>query len=178
MEINNAVQREQQKWQIASGAIGAGMSGALTGALAGGPIGALVGGLVGGGVSGLAGWRDYQLSEQLRQEAIDYRYDQFQYQLGNIQALPNNITKTTAFTYNNKIFPILEYYTCTDEEKEALKNKIYYNGMTVMRIGTISEFIQEQPSYIKGKLIRLEDTDNNFHVVNEIANEINKGVFI
>ena len=154
------------------------MSGALTGAIAGGPIGALVGGLVGGGVSGLAGWRDYQLSEQLRQEAIDYRKDQFDYQLGNIKAIPYNIAKTSAFTYNNKIFPVLEYYTCTQEEKQALIDKIYYNGMTVMRIGTISQFLQEQPSYIKGKLIRFEGTDNNFHVVNEIANEINKGVFI
>ena len=178
LEINNAVQKEQQAWQIASGAVGAGMSGALTGAIAGGPIGALVGGVLGGGVSGLAGWRDYQLSEQLRQEAIDYRKDQFDYQLGNIKAIPYNISKTSAFTYNNKIFPVLEYYTCTQEEKQALIDKIYYNGMTVMRIGTISQFLHEQPSYIKGKLIRFEGTDNNFHVVNEIANEINKGVFI
>ena len=178
MEVNNAVQREQQKWQIASGAVGAGMSGAFTGALVGGPIGAVIGGLVGAGTSTAAGIRDYQLSEQLRQEAIDYKVDQFGYSLGNIQALPYSLAKTSAFTYNNKIFPILEYYTCTQQEKTALQNKLYYNGMTVMRIGTISEFIKEQPSYIKGKLIRLEDTDNNFHVVNEIANEINKGVFI
>lgn len=178
MEVNNAVQREQQKWQIASGAIGAGMSGAFTGALVGGPVGALVGGLVGAGTSTAAGIRDYQLSEQLRQEAIDYREDQFGYQLGNIQALPYSLAKTSAFTYNNKIFPILEYYTCTPQEKAALQNKLYYNGMTVMRIGTIQEFLRSEPSYIKGKLIRLEGTDNNFHVVNEIANEINKGVFI
>lgn len=178
MEINNAVQREQQKWQIASGAVGAGMSGVLTGALVGGPIGALVGGIVGAGASAAAGIRDYQLSEQLRQEAIDYRQDQFGYSLGNIQAMPNSLSKTSAFTYNNKIFPILEYYTCTEEEKTALQNKLYYNGMTVMRIGTIQEFLRSEPSYIKGKLIRFEGTDNNFHVVNEIANEINKGVFI
>ena len=178
LEINNAVQREQQKWQIASGAVGAGISGALTGAIAGGPIGALVGGIIGGGVSTAAGIRDYQLSEQLRQEAIDYKIDQFGYQLGNIQAIPYSISKTSAFTYNNKIFPILEYYTCTPQEKAALQDKLYYNGMTVMRIGTIQEFLRSEPSYIKGKLIRLEDTDNNFHVVNEIANEINKGVFI
>lgn len=178
MEVNNAVQREQQKWQIASGAIGAGMSGALTGAVAGGPIGAVVGGIIGGGVSAAAGIRDYQLSEQLRQEAIDYTTDQFGYQLGNIQALPYSLAKTSAFTYNNKIFPILEYYTCTPQEKAALQDKLYYNGMTVMRIGTIQEFLRSEPSYIKGKLIRLEGTDNNFHVVNEIANEINKGVFI
>ena len=178
MEVNNAVQREQQKWQIASGAVGAGINGALTGAVVGGPIGALVGGVLGGGASGLAGRRDYQLSEQLRQEAIDYTFDQFGYQLGNIQALPYSLAKTSAFTYNNKIFPILEYYTCTPQEKAALQDKLYYNGMTVMRIGTIQEFLRSEPSYIKGKLIRLEGTDNNFHVVNEIANEINKGVFI
>ena len=178
LEINNAVQREQQIWGIASGAVGAGMSGALTGAVAGGPGGAIAGGLVGAGVSGIAGWRDYKLSEQLRQEAIDYRRDQFEYQLGNIKAIPYSISKTSAFTYNNKIFPVLEYYTCTQEEKQALTDKIYYNGMTVMRIGTIAQFLRSEPSYIKGKLIRFEGTDNNFHVVNEIANEINKGVFI
>lgn len=178
MEVNNAVQREQQKWQIATGAIGAGMSGAFTGAYVGGPIGAVVGGVIGAGVSTAAGIRDYQLSEQLRQEAIDYRQDQFGYSLGNIQAIPYNLTKTSALTLNNKIFPILEYYTCTSIEKNALQNKLYYNGMTVMRIGTIAQFLREEPSYIKGKLIRLEGTDNNFHIVNEIANEINKGVFI
>lgn len=178
MEVNNAVQREQQKWQIASGAIGAGISGTLTGAVAGGPIGAVIGGIIGAGASTAAGIRDYQLSEQLRQEAIDYKIDQFGYSLGNIQAMPNSLAKTSAFTYNNKIFPILEYYTCTEEEKTALQNKLYYNGMTVMRIGTIQEFLRSEPSYIKGKLIRFEGTDNNFHVVNEIANEINKGVFI
>ena len=178
MEVNNAVQREKQKWQIASGAVGAGMGGALTGALVGGPIGAIVGGVIGAGASTAAGIRDYQLSEQLRQEAIDYTTDQFGYQLGNIKALPNSLSRTSALTYNNKLFPFLEFYSCTDEEKRALENKIKYNGMTVMRIGIISDFIKNEPTYIKGRLIRFEGTDNNFHVVNEIANEINKGVFI
>jgi hypothetical protein len=50
--------------------------------------------------------------------------------------------------------------------------------MTVMRIGNIREFLQSEPSYIKGKLIRLEEISDEFHIVNEIANEIYKGVFI
>ena len=154
------------------------MSGTLTGALVGGPIGALVGGAIGAGASTAAGIRDYQLSEQLRQEAIDYTTDQFGYQLWNIKALPNSLSRTSALTYNNNLFPFLEFYSCTDEEKRALENKIKYNGMTVMRIGIISDFIKNEPTYIKGRLIRFEGTDNNFHVVNEIANEINKGVFI
>ena len=47
-----------------------------------------------------------------------------------------------------------------------------------MRIGTINEFIQAEPSYIKGKLIRLENISDDFHLVNDIANELNQGVFI
>ena len=84
----------------------------------------------------------------------------------------------TGLLYNNKIFPVLEFYSCTDEEKTAFENKIKYNGMTVMRIGTISEFIKSEPTYIKGKLIRVEDIDEDFHYINELANEFNKGVFI
>lgn len=178
LEITQGVQRERELWQLGLGAASTALGGAFSGAILGGGLGAGIGAGLGGGLSVLAGIRDLQLNDKLRTEAIDYLKDQFGYQLGNIQALPDSLGKTTAFTYNNKIFPILEYYTCTDEEKEALKNKIYYNGMTVMRIGTISEFIRSEPSYIKGQIIRLEGTENNYHVVNEIANEINKGVFI
>lgn len=98
--------------------------------------------------------------------------------MGNIQALPSSLAKTSALTFNNKIFPILEYYTCTDEEKQALRDKIKYNGMTVGRIGIIVDFIREEKTYIKGKLIRLESIDEDFHILNAIADEMNKGVFI
>lgn len=163
---------------MASGVIGAGASGAAAGAMLGGPIGAVIGGIAGAGTSAIAGGRDLQLNEKLRQEALDYTKDQFGYQLGNIQAIPYNLTKTSALTLNNKVFPILEYYTCTDAEKAALNDKLHYNGMTVMRIGQIGEFIKDIPSYIKGKLIRFEGFNEDFHVLNELANEINKGVFI
>ena len=97
--------------------------------------------------------------------------------LGNIKAVPDSLSKTTAYTKNNKYFPILEYYTCTEEEKKALKNKLKYNGMTVMRIGTINEFLQAEQSYIKGRLFRLVgDYDN--HYVNELSQELYKGVYI
>jgi hypothetical protein len=48
--------------------------------------------------------------------------------------------------------------------------------MTVMTIGSIVEYIRTEPSYIKGKLIRLDNLDN--HTINEIANELNKGFYI
>ena len=105
-------------------------------------------------------------------------FDNYKYQLGNIQAVPSSITKTSALTANNPLLPYIEYYTCSDKEKQALQNKLKYNGMTVMRIGTIKEFLQPELSYIKGKLIRLEDNNINFHVINTISGELNKGVYI
>lgn len=178
MQVNNAVQKEKEIWSAAAGAISAGTGGAVAGGMIGGPIGAVVGGLVSGGISAAAGARDIALNQRLRNEAIDYTKDQYGYQLGNIMALPDSITKVSSFNPNNKIFPFIEYYTCTDVEKEALRNKLKYNGMTVMRIGNIREFLQSEPSYIKGKLIRLEDISDEYHIINEIANEIYKGVFI
>ena len=50
--------------------------------------------------------------------------------------------------------------------------------MTVMRIAKIKDFLQPEISYIKAKIIRLEDLTDDTNYLNEIANEINKGVFI
>ena len=167
----------QYKYQNLSQLINGGMSAVGTGLA----TGVLAGGVFGGisalaSVGGLA--TDYYFNRQLQNEALDYTKDLFGYQLGNIQALPDSLTKVTAFNSNNKIFPILEYYTCTETERQAFKNKIKWNGMTVMRIGTIAEFIKQEETYIKGKMIRIIGVDEPTNVLNEIANEINKGVFI
>ena len=159
--------------QLISGGVSALGTGITTGVLAGGVFG---GASVLASVGGLA--TDYYFNRQLQNEALDYTKDLFGYNLGNIQALPDSLTKVTAFNSNNKIFPILEFYTCTDVERQAFENKIRWNGMTVMRIGTIQEFIKQEETYIKGKMIRIIGVDEPTNVLNEIANEINKGVFI
>lgn len=178
MEVNNAVQREMEMWQMFAGTAG----GVATGAMAGmmtpmGGKGAAVG-LATGAVSLAAGLRDMALNEQLRNEAIDFTKDQFGYQLGNIKALPYSLTKVSARNADNKLFPFVEYYTATEREKQALRSKITYNGMTVMAIDNIANYLRETPSYIKGKVIRLENIEDDFHVVNTIAKEINNGVYI
>lgn len=50
--------------------------------------------------------------------------------------------------------------------------------MSVGVIDKISNYLYEEPTYIKGKIIRLENTDIDYHEMNTIAEEINKGVFI
>lgn len=184
MEVKNDIQRTQDMVSIFTGALTGAGGGAALGMMVGGPIGAAVGGVGGALASVGGGVGDYLLNEKLRNEALDYTKDQFGYQLGNIQALPNTIAKVTTFNPNNKIFPVLEYYTCTDIEKEALENKIKYNGMTVMRISTIQNFRKVDKTYIKGKIIRFAgdnvnlELDEDSHIANAIANEIYQGVYI
>ena len=177
MEVNNRVQRIREITGAALGSAQAGIGGAVSGSMFG-PVGAVVGGVASMAASAGGGAADVALNDQLRNEALDYKRDMFGYELGNIQALPTSITKTSAFTYNNKIFPILEYYTCTDKEKQALKDKIKYNGMTVMRIGTIGEFLGDgELQYIKGRIIRIDGIEDDFHYLKAIAEEIFKGAF-
>ena len=186
MRVNNKYQRIQDITGAIVGTIAGGATGGAAGAMYGGGIGAGIGAGVGTLLSAVGGVSDYAIKEKLRYEALDYTKDQFGYQLGNIQALPDSLAKTSAFNISNKIFPFLEYYTCTKEEKIALANKIAYNGMTVMRIGTISEFVDniwqyediKAKNYIKGKLIRLENTNEDYHIINSISNELNQGVYI
>lgn len=177
MEVNNKVQRQKEIISAAIGTAQGGLMGAASG-MQYGPGAAIAGGVSGTLASLAGGIADVNFNEQLRNEALDYTKDMYGYNLGNIQALPTSLTKTSAFTYNNKIFPILEYYTCTDQEKQALRDKIKYNGMTVMRIGTIAEFIPNaEKQYIKGRIIRLEGIEEDYHFLKAISEEIFKGAF-
>lgn len=179
MEVNNSVQRIKETVTATVGTVQGITTGAAAGGMMGfGGTGAAVGAAIGGVASLAGGIADIRINEMLRNEAMDYTKDLFGYQLGNIQALPQTISKVSAFNANNKIFPVLEYYTATDVEKQALRDKIKYNGMTVMTIGKIVDYLQADKSYVKGQLIRMNDLGEDYHIINAIAGELNKGVYI
>lgn len=191
MEITNKYQRIVDVTSAVSGTLQGGVSGAATGLFASGgnPYAAIAGAAIGTVTSAAAGAADVIINEKLRNEALDYTKDQFGYQLGNIQAIPLTLTKVDAFNNNNKIFPVIEYYTCTDREKEAYVYKLAYNGMTNMTIGTLEDNINEtweytinnktikSQNYVKARPIHLLMNDD-FHVANMIAKEMNMGFYI
>ena len=105
----------------------------------------------------------------------------YNYQLGNIKALPQTITKSDPLTYNNKIWPILEEFSCTEAEKQVLLNKIAYNGMNIMAIGRLAEYSlsnELDKVYVKGQLIRVDTINDDFHVIDAIYQEVNKGFYV
>ena len=173
MEFTNKMQRIQQGVSIGVGALQGAVSGAAAGATMGlGGAGAIVGGVASLG----AGIADFELMKANQREALDYTKDLFGYNLGNIQARPNTLSKTGSLIIDNHFVPYLEFYDCTDEEKEALRNKIKYNGMSVGVIGKMIDYMKNEPTYIKGKIIKIYNVDT--HMSTAIAEELNKGVFI
>lgn len=158
---------------------------AISGTASAGLMGNMIGGPAIGATSALtsalAGGADIAINNQLRRDNINLQKDQFGYQLGNIKALPNTLSRASSFNTINKKFPFLEYYTCSDEEKEALRNKIKYEGMTVMVVGKIRDYIVGgKLSFIKGRIIRIDDETfyGDSHLLNEIYDRINQGIYI
>lgn len=204
LDVNNSIAMEKEKitaitgaiTNAASMAIGGGIAGAAIGGAAGtaagagygtvigGAIGAVGGAIGGAGLSIYGAMKDIDLLAKQQSENRDYAIDMFTYQLGNIKAMPNTLTKVTAYNNNNKLYPTIEYYSCTDEEKDAFRNKLLYNGMTIMRIGTIRDFVlkdsDEDLSYFQGQMI-ITDPANELnganHEIVELYNEFKKGVY-
>lgn len=190
MEKQNKYQRIQESVNVFTGTLQGTAAGAAGGSMLG-PYGAIAGAAVGGIVSLAGGIGDLAFNEMLRTEAMEYTKDMFGYNLGNIQALPSTLTKVSSLNNNNKIFPLLEYYTCSSREKEAFVKKLAYNGMTTMVIDKPSNYINnhwtyelkdssnvKSKGYIKGSIIRLENLEDDFHLVKSISDEFFKGVYI
>ena len=182
MEVNNAVQRKLEAWSIGAGALQGAASGAMGGGMAGGVWGAVAGGAVGGLSSLGGGFMDRKLNEELRQEQLSFAKDNFGYQLQNIQAMPYSLTKVGSQTADYKMFPFVEYYTCTDIEKEALRSKINWNGMTIMRIGEATSFLKFEEddvgTFVQATPIRIEADRANDRMVASIKQELETGVYM
>lgn len=178
MEVQHKAGQISDVAHAIAGTLQGAASGATAGGLLGGGYGAFAGSMLGGAGAAITGIADIRINNMLRSEALDYTKDLYAMQLGNIQALPQTISKVSSFNSNNKIFPVLEYYTATDAEKQALQNKIKYNGMTTMVIDSLANYLNVAGAYVKGKVIRLDDLDGDHHLANEISKEMNMGVFV
>ena len=186
LDTMNNIQRGQDITNAILGTVGGATSGGMLGSVmapgSGNATG--LGAAVGGLASAVGGITDIIINEQIRQENKRLQQDMYTYNLQNIQARPQALAKVSAFTADNKIFPYLEYYTCTDREREALINKIKYNGMTTMTIGTFesyinkeSEFLVDGRCYIQGHIIKCDTITDDYHVLAEISEELKRGVF-
>lgn len=182
MDVMNDIARQEAMFGAISGTVKSAASGAVTGAIAGGSTGAIPGAAVGAAV-GLAagaagGAMDIANLDKKINENRSFAVDMYNFSLQNVKALPYSMTRCTALTYNNKLFPFVETYSCTDEEKEAFIYKLKYDGMTVNKIGKIKDYTDLAGNMLKAEIIRLEGLKEDAHMASEIYNEIKKGVYL
>ena len=183
LDLQQSIAQRQEKWGVALGAVQAVAGGVGAGAAIGGGVGAAVGaglGLVAGAASTAAGLADIADNNKLRADARSSQIDMFNYQLGNVKALPNTLTKVSTYNINNKIYPFYEIYEATSEEIEALRQQLKWRGYNLGIIGQLSDF-QIEGKYFKGKLIRLEEVHDvslgDNHLLENYNSELQQGVY-
>lgn len=183
LDLQQSIAQRQEKWGVALGAVQAVAGGVGAGAAIGGGVGAAVGaglGLVAGAASTAAGLADIADNNKLRADARSSQFDMFNYQLGNVKALPNTLTKVSTYNINNKIYPFYEIYEATSEEIEALRQQLKWRGYNLGIIGQLSDF-QVEGKYFKGKLIRLEENPDSSlgdsHLFENYNSELQQGIY-
>lgn len=170
MEISNRYQRISDWMNLLSGTAKAGLA-----------IGSLsnpVTGSISAGINLATGVASNIMSDKLRDEQVNLKKDLFYYQLDNVKAIPTALSKASAFNINNKYVPFLEKYTCTEEEKNALRDKLRWQGMTVMRTGQIQDYVWGDDTYIEAMPLRLTGLSEDTHTAQAIAQELNMGTYI
>jgi len=178
IELRNDRQKLMDVAAAITGTVSGGMTGAATGMTVGGPYAAIAGAIVGTAGSAAMGGMDVQIAEELRKDALSLKKDLFTFQMQNIRAMPQSLTRVGAITKVFKVFPFVEVFDAPQVEKQALYNKIKYNGMTVMRIGNIQDYLGTSPSYVQGRFIWLDGLDEDYHIAQAITDEFEKGVYI
>ena len=162
--------------------LGSASTGLQTGAFIGGAVG-VGAGLLTGIATGIAGESDINYGDKLYELNKKYKQDIHNYQLDNIKAMPNSLSKVTAYTKNNQLFPVLERYDATDEEKEAIAQNVIDYSMNVGVIGKPQDYIENEWSYngrisrgyFKAQLIKIDL--NTYHESDAISTELARGVY-
>lgn len=185
LELQRDVQRNQQVASAILGGLGSSVGAGAQVGIVGGPAAGIAGALGTGAANIIGGIVDYQMQEKLYQENMSARKDIYNMQLENIQALPNTLTKVTSRNENNKYFPIIEIYDCTDAEKNVVANYIRSNGMTLGIYGKIGDYVSNSWSYndiqdrgfIKASIVKIDGIEDDTHLLNAINTELYKGVY-
>lgn len=162
--------------------LGAAATGLQTGAFSEGAVGAGLG--IGAGIAtGIAGEVDINYGNKLYELNKKYKQDVHNYQLDNIKAMPNSLSKVTSYTKNNQLFPVLERYDATDEEKKAVAQNVIDYSMNVGVIGKPIDYVYNDWSYngntsrgyFKAQLIKIDL--NTYHESDAISTELARGVY-
>lgn len=172
----------QDVFGVIGGTVQGASSGAMTGALVGGGIGAIAGGVVGTAGALGAGIADAvtnagnrKMAKAIRDDTRQAAIDQFNYQIGNIQAMPDTVTRIATFNPDYKVYPVLEIYSCTSQEDINFRAAVSWNGYDV---NVYAQLNAADSGYIAGTVLRFDDMQLNAAETRDINYELNIGVYL
>lgn len=182
--FNTSIKRMDAIREYDRGALA--LSGTLTTAaatVAGAAKGGVAGAIVGAGVGLTRSIGQAVVSEGKFQAERKAAIETFNYELGNVKAAPNTLTKVSAYNVNNKYFPLVEFYTCTSQEEEAVRNFLAVFNFRIGAMTTIGEVLDagrtKEWEYVKGRISLFEGGGSeDSHFLEEVYAEIDRGVFI
>lgn len=139
LEIINTKQYFQDWFQAGAGVL-SGIATGLSGFMIGKPWGI---GMTAAGAAGatLAGLGDIYTNKAIRDEQKRLTEDLHRLNTQNIQAQPMSISRTTAFNADNKIFPILETYSCSAVERKAVVDSLVNRSFTIGAIMNLGDLL-------------------------------------
>lgn len=159
-----------------------GIAGSVLGAAAGGsrflgPAGGAVA-AASAAAGGLFGMASSEAKYEIDRAAQIATY---KYELANVIAAPDTLTKVSAYNVNNKYFPILEKYSCTDEERKAFKSYLRHFNFRVGVLTTIGDVLANRfkaREYVRGDIVIIDGQYGiDPHVAGAIYEEIHEGVY-
>ncbi len=192
LDLRNSVSLKMDQYNqamdtlsIFTGGLRGGAGGAMTGAMVGGAPGAVVGAAVGGLTAVGGGIADLAINNQIRELNKSLRADersasiaQYQYQLGNIAALPDTLSRSSSFDAMYRVYPVLEIYSCSDEEGIQLTKSIQWNGVEINQISTLGEQLENGTGelYVSAELLRFDA--GNDQIYGAISQLLADGIYI
>ena len=169
LEVKQDAQRLREGLTAGSGLL-ATLGAALTGK---------AGAAVGAGTATLGSMINSYINDTItRPEELNFKRDIFKYNIANIKAQPQTLTKVSGIDINNRLFPVLEFYTCTEDEKSYFERYLYFNSYSIERIGKIKDYIKtsQDYTYIEAEIIRFDDNIDS-HELDYLNNVLSTGVY-
>ena len=109
--------------------------------------------------------------------AQNHNRNQWELNLGNIKALPLNLSKVQSRTFITKPYFIVEKYSSTEEEKLIVDDYLRYNGYTIEAIGSIKDYLNtDDRTYIVANIYDMKKTLSS-SVFTKINETLSAGIY-
>lgn len=115
---------------------------------------------------------NHKMENKMVENDISYAKTQFNYAMGNIQALPENLEKVSGINIYNNMVPYIQVFEPPYIEKEMYTNYLNVNGVAVNQVVDIKEY---NFNYIQGSVLIYDGTITNEEYV-ELQSQLKYGV--